>query len=86
MSSSLHRGPDVPIEAVKRISMRISEMKKDLYENLTPWQRVQIARHTARPYALDYVSPLCVDFQELHGDRTQLAKALPQDANRRRCI
>jgi len=37
--------------------------------NLTPWQRVQVARHPKRPYALDYVSALCTDFQELHGDR-----------------
>jgi len=40
-----------------------------LYGNLTPWQRVQIARHPARPYFLDYVSSCVADFVELHGDR-----------------
>ena len=54
---------------VKRISIRISEMKKDLFENLTPWQRVQIARHTARPYVLDYLANIFENFVELRGDR-----------------
>jgi acetyl-CoA carboxylase carboxyl transferase subunit alpha len=64
------KGQDVAADPeVKRISMRISEMRKDLYDNLTPWQRVQIARHTARPYALDYVANIFDDFVELRGDR-----------------
>lgn len=54
---------------VKRISLRIAEMRKDLYDNLSPWQRVQIARHTARPYALDYLANIFDNFVELHGDR-----------------
>ncbi|MGH7958293.1 MAG: acetyl-CoA carboxylase carboxyltransferase subunit alpha, partial [Opitutaceae bacterium] len=37
--------------------------------NLTPWQKVQIARHPKRPYALDYIDAMCEDFQEFHGDR-----------------
>jgi acetyl-CoA carboxylase carboxyl transferase subunit alpha len=40
-----------------------------LYGNLSPWQRVQIARHPKRPYFLDYVSTCVTDFVELHGDR-----------------
>jgi acetyl-CoA carboxylase carboxyl transferase subunit alpha len=45
------------------------QAQRDIYSNLTPWQRVQIARHPKRPYALDYVGLMCEDFQELHGDR-----------------
>jgi acetyl-CoA carboxylase carboxyl transferase subunit alpha len=44
-------------------------MRRDIYSDLTPWQKVQIARHPKRPYALDYVGLICEDFQELHGDR-----------------
>jgi acetyl-CoA carboxylase carboxyl transferase subunit alpha len=58
------------------LSREISEMEKTLsdtrlaiYQNLTPWQRVQIARHVQRPYMLDYVSLAFTDFFELHGDR-----------------
>jgi acetyl-CoA carboxylase carboxyl transferase subunit alpha len=43
--------------------------RKKLYSNLTPWQRVQIARHPARPYFLDYVASIVTEFVELHGDR-----------------
>ena len=43
--------------------------RKALYGNLTPWQRVQIARHPTRPYFLDYVAACVTDFVELHGDR-----------------
>src|SRR5690606_19371573 len=47
----------------------IEQTQREIYTNLTPWQRVQIARHPKRPYALDYVNYLCEDFIELHGDR-----------------
>lgn len=64
------RGQEVDVDPeVKRISARIAQLKLDVYSNLTPWQRVQIARHTARPYALDYVERCFDDFVELHGDR-----------------
>jgi acetyl-CoA carboxylase carboxyl transferase subunit alpha len=42
---------------------------KELYAHLTPWQTVQVARHRDRPYAFDYISLMCDDFMELHGDR-----------------
>lgn len=48
---------------------RLEKLKKDIYLNLTPWQRVQLARHPQRPYALDYIHAICEDFVELHGDR-----------------
>ncbi|MBI4974476.1 MAG: acetyl-CoA carboxylase carboxyltransferase subunit alpha [Candidatus Omnitrophica bacterium] len=54
---------------VKRLEEKLSKIKKDIYENLTPWQRVQIARHPQRPYTLDYIDMMMTDFIELHGDR-----------------
>jgi acetyl-CoA carboxylase carboxyl transferase subunit alpha len=54
---------------VRRMESKIEEMKKNVYSNLTAWQRVQIARHTARPYTLDYLQLSFSDFIELHGDR-----------------
>ena len=51
------------------IEAKIDTTKREIYSGLTPWQRVLVARHPKRPYALDYVGALCVDFQELHGDR-----------------
>ncbi len=54
---------------VRAIEKRIEQAQRDIYTNLTPWQRVQIARHPKRPYALDYVEMLFEGYQELHGDR-----------------
>ena len=54
---------------VTALEKRLRQAERDVYDNLTPWQRVQIARHPKRPYALDYVNQLCTGFQELHGDR-----------------
>jgi acetyl-CoA carboxylase carboxyl transferase subunit alpha len=45
------------------------ELQEQIFSNLTPWQRVQLARHPGRPYTLDYVSRLFTDFREVHGDR-----------------
>lgn len=57
---------------VKRLETRLDEVKKDVYEKLTPWQRVQIARHPRRPYTTDYIELITHDFIELHGDRAFL--------------
>jgi len=54
---------------IRAIERKIETMQREIYSNLTPWQKVQIARHPRRPYALDYVRAICEDFQELHGDR-----------------
>jgi len=54
---------------VRAIEKKIELMQKELYSNMTPWQKVLLARHPKRPYALDYVSAICKGFQELHGDR-----------------
>ena len=54
---------------IARLEGRVNVMRGDLYRNLTPWQRVQVARHPSRPTTLDYVDYLFTDFVELHGDR-----------------
>ena len=54
----------------KQIQKRLNETKKDIYKNLTAWQRVQLSRHPNRPYTLDYINAICgKSFLELHGDR-----------------
>ena len=54
---------------IATLTQRLATTEQEMYSNLTPWQRVQIARHPKRPYALDYISAMCEGFQELHGDR-----------------
>ena len=57
-------------QTCKQIEKKLQATKKDIYINLTAWQRVQLSRHPDRPYTLDYVKALCGDtFLELHGDR-----------------
>jgi len=57
-------------ETCKQIEKKLLETKKDIYKNLTPWQRVQMSRHPSRPYTLDHIHAICGDsFLELHGDR-----------------
>jgi acetyl-CoA carboxylase carboxyl transferase subunit alpha len=54
----------------KQIEKKLNETKRDIYKNLSPWQRVQLSRHPNRPYTLDYINAICGDsFLELHGDR-----------------
>jgi len=54
----------------KQIELKLTEIKKEIYNNLTPWQRVQLSRHPDRPYTMDYINAICGDsFLELHGDR-----------------
>lgn len=54
---------------IRAIEKKIAETKKSIYTGLSPWQRVQLARHPQRPYALDYIERVFTGFQELHGDR-----------------
>ncbi|SFC60978.1 acetyl-CoA carboxylase carboxyltransferase subunit alpha [Zunongwangia sp. SCSIO 43204] len=55
----------------KQIEKKLKEKKKEIYKNLTAWQRVQLSRHPNRPYTLDYINAICGDtFLELHGDRS----------------
>ena len=62
---------DVDVTATcKKIQKKLADARKDIYKNITPWQRVQLSRHPNRPYTLDYIRALCGDtFMELHGDR-----------------
>ncbi len=54
---------------IQQLEEKMIELKKSVYGNLTRWQRVQLARHPARPYTLDYIYLMTSDFIELHGDR-----------------
>jgi len=54
---------------IASMEAKLAETRRTIYENLTPWQRVQIARHTQRPFMLDYIAHAFSDFCELHGDR-----------------
>lgn len=57
-------------ETCKQIEKKLEQTKKDIYKNLTAWQRVQLSRHPNRPYTMDYIRALCGEtFLELHGDR-----------------
>ena len=67
-SFTSHKKIDLDSE-VKRLGEKLERLRKDIYDNLTPWQMVQIARHPQRPYTLDYIGMIMSDFIELHGDR-----------------
>ncbi|TAK98697.1 MAG: acetyl-CoA carboxylase carboxyltransferase subunit alpha, partial [Verrucomicrobia bacterium] len=56
-------------EEIKQIEAKLEETRRQIFFNLSPWQRVQLARHPKRPYSLDYFSLTFSGFQELHGDR-----------------
>src|SRR5213082_3030157 len=56
-------------EEAKQIEKKVEETRRQIFSNLTPWQRVQLARHPKRPYTLDYLQMTFSDFSELHGDR-----------------
>jgi acetyl-CoA carboxylase carboxyl transferase subunit alpha len=55
--------------SIASLENRIIETKKELTQNLTPWQKVQLSRHPDRPYTLKYIDKMCSNFVELHGDR-----------------
>lgn len=54
---------------IKKLEDRLEKVKHEIFENLTPWQRVQLARHPKRPYTLDYIDMMTTGFIQLHGDR-----------------
>ena len=57
-------------ETCKKLMEKIKNTKKEIYKNISPWQRVQLSRHPSRPYTLDYIKALTNNtFLELHGDR-----------------
>jgi len=66
----LAHGSGVDVDkAVEALEIKLESLKKEIFENLTRWQRVQLARHPERPYTLDYIYEITDDFIEMHGDR-----------------
>ena len=68
LKSSNQEGIDLSGE-IRSAEKKLEKALKEIFDSLTPWQRVQVARHPLRPYALDYINYLAEDFVELHGDR-----------------
>ena len=68
---SIENESDVDVtKTFNLLQKKLVETKKDIYKNLSAWQRVQLSRHPNRPYALDYINNICGNsFLELHGDR-----------------
>ncbi|HEY6190885.1 MAG TPA: acetyl-CoA carboxylase carboxyltransferase subunit alpha [Bacteroidota bacterium] len=56
-------------DEIKMLEEKVQQLRKSIYDGLTRWQKVQLARHPDRPYTLDYISLMLTDFVELHGDR-----------------
>ncbi len=56
-------------EEIGALEKKLKRLQNEIYSNLTPWQRVQLARHHLRPHSLDYITLMTKDFLELHGDR-----------------
>lgn len=65
---SIETNVDLSAE-VSAMEVKIEATRREIYSSLSPWQKVQIARHPRRPYALDYINAICEGFQEFHGDR-----------------
>lgn len=57
------------VTEIARMQDQINETKRDIYKKLSPWQKVQVARHPLRPYTRDYIELMTTNFEELHGDR-----------------
>lgn len=62
-------GMDLSSE-ISHLERKAENVKREIFNKLTPWQRIQLARHPLRPYTLDYINLIMPDFIELHGDRT----------------
>lgn len=60
------------LSRLKRVEKRLEKLKKDIYGNLSPWQRTQLSRHIDRPHTSDYIEHVFDNFIELHGDRTYM--------------
>lgn len=56
-------------DEIAKLEKKAGNLKKEIFSTLTPWQKVQLARHVNRPYTLDYINLLTTDFLEMHGDR-----------------
>jgi acetyl-CoA carboxylase carboxyl transferase subunit alpha len=60
---------DKRLETVRGLETQLEQLRRKIYTGLSPWQRVQLARHPQRPYTLDYIALLLADVVRLHGDR-----------------
>lgn len=56
-------------EELTKLGKKLDQLKKKVYSQLTPWERVAICRHPSRPHSIDYIKNLCENFNELFGDR-----------------
>lgn len=70
LKSSSREGDIDFSEQIGDLEKKRAELRQKIYGSLTPWQRIQIARHPSRPYSADYIKMIFEDFIELHGDRT----------------
>src|SRR5213596_451898 len=82
---------DVDLDpSIKTLEQKLQETRRQIYGNLTAWQRVQIARHVQRPFALDYIDRCFTNWVELHGDRRFADdKAMPSGLamlGKQRCV
>ncbi|MBM3244309.1 MAG: acetyl-CoA carboxylase carboxyltransferase subunit alpha [Candidatus Omnitrophica bacterium] len=68
-SFTSHKKVDLSSE-INNLEEKLNHLKHDIYNNLTAWQKVQLARHPQRPFTMDYINMMMADFVELHGDRT----------------
>jgi len=70
--AALKHRPKSPHDLTREVRIleeRAEELQRKIFSDLTPWQKVQLARHPGRPYTLDYIARIVTDFRELHGDR-----------------
>jgi len=67
--SAANSGKSSAQDDLRKLRTKLAQTEHDLYQNLTPWQRTQLARHPQRPSTLDYINELTRDFLEFHGDR-----------------
>ena len=68
--ASLEATPDLPRQAIRALKADIVKRRREIFENLDPWDTVKVARHLERPQTLDYIELVCDEFVELHGDRS----------------
>ena len=68
--SAANAGKSSSQDEIRKLRTKLAQTEHELYQNLTPWQRTQLARHPQRPSTLDYIQELTRGFLEFHGDRS----------------
>lgn len=67
---SVAKNPKIDLsQEIKALQQKVDHLLGEIYNNLDPWERVQLSRHPMRPHAIDYINHLISDFKEMHGDR-----------------